>query len=383
MQYRSFGRTGIQVSVLGFGAMRLPQGKDGTCDLEMAVPLLRRGIDLGINTIDSAYVYINGTSEIAVGQAIKGYDRENLYLATKIPSNEEEKSEPTGWRTRLEESLQRFDTPYIDFILFHGLQWEPFMDHVSKPGRALDVARKAQSEGLVRHICFSSHDTAENIIKLIDTGEFAGILVQYNFLDRHNEPAIARARENDMGVAIMGPVAGGRLATPRGIFVDDEGVLEARTPELALRFVWNNPDVSVAISGMNSLQQIEENVTAAEIVAGMTEAERAQVNHLVERNERLADLYCTGCEYCMPCPSGVNIAENFRYMNWHRVWGLEKEARKAYDKLTENGTWRPWAGRIEGLKAEACIQCGECEPKCPQNIPIVDQLQEVADTLGS
>ena len=105
MQYRSFGRTGIEVSLLGFGAMRLPQREDGTCDLEVSVPLLRRGIDLGINTIDSAHVYINGTSEIAVGQAIKGYDRENLYLTTKIPSNENEKSEPKAWRTIVEDHL--------------------------------------------------------------------------------------------------------------------------------------------------------------------------------------------------------------------------------------------------------------------------------------
>jgi len=383
MQYRPFGRTGVQVSVLGFGAMRLPTLEDDTCDLEKSVPILRRGIDLGINYIDTAYVYIKGTSEVAVGQAIKGYDRQSLYLATKIPTNEEKDSTAAVWRGKLEESLKRLDTPYIDFILFHGLQWEPFKAHISRPGRALDEARRAQSEGLVRHICFSSHDTAENIIKLIDTGEFAGMLVQYNFLDRHNEPAIAHAAENGMGVVIMGPVAGGRLATPKGVFVDEKGILEVKTPELALRFVWNNPHVSVALSGMNSLEQIEENVAAAEKTAGMSEAERAEINRLVEKNEKLADLYCTGCGYCMPCPNGVNIPENFRYMNWYRVWGLEKEAKEAYAKLSEEGTWGPWIGRIEGLKAEACVQCGECEPKCPQNIPIIEQLQEVAETLGS
>jgi predicted aldo/keto reductase-like oxidoreductase len=363
--------------------MRLPTLEDGACDIDRSVPLLQRGIDLGINYIDTAYVYIKGTSEVAVGQAIKGYDRESLYLATKIPVDSAETAQPDVWRGKLEESLKRFDTPYIDFILFHGLRWEVFEKYVSKPGQALDEARKAQAEGLVRHICFSSHDSAENIIKLIDTNEFASMLVQYNFLDRHNEPAVAHAAENGMGVVIMGPVAGGRLATPQGILKDDEGLLEVKTPELALRFVWNNPNVTVAISGMNEIVQIEENAAAANQLDTLSAEELAQVDQLVRKNERLADLYCTGCAYCMPCPNGVNIPENFRYMNWYRVWGLEKEAKEAYAKLSAEGTWTPWAGRIEGLKAEECVQCGECEAKCPQNIPIIEQLQEVAETLSS
>lgn len=383
VQYRTLGKTGIQASILGYGAMRLPTKEDGTCDLEKSVPLLRQAIDLGVNYIDTAYVYINGTSEVAVGQAIKGYDRSKLYLATKIPVHSAEDARGDVWRSKLEESLRRFDTPYIDFILFHGLRWDEFEQHVSKPGMALEAARKAQEEGLVRHVSFSSHDTVENIIKLIDTGEFASMLVQYNYLDRHNEPAIAHAAAKGMGVIIMGPVAGGRLATPQGVVVDEEGQLEMKTPELALRFVWNNPNVTVALSGMNTSQQIEENVAAANRMAAMTPEEQARIQELFERNQKLADLYCTGCGYCMPCPNGVNIPENFRYMNWYRVWGLEQQAKEAYARLSAEGVWTPWAGRIEGLKAEECLQCGECEPKCPQNIPIMEQLQEVAATLGA
>ena len=383
MQFRTLGKTGIETSILGYGAMRLPTLEDGACDIEKSVPLLRRGIDLGINYIDTAYVYIKGTSEVAVGQAIKGYDRDKLYLATKIPVDSAETAQPDMWRGKLEESLKRFDTPYIDYILFHGLRWEVFESFVSQPGMTLDEARKAQAEGLVHHICFSSHDSAESIIKLVDTHEFESMLVQYNFLDRHNEPAIARAAENGMGVVIMGPVAGGRLATPQGIITDNEGMLEVKTPELALRFVWNNPNVTVAISGMNELSQVEENSTAASRLEKLSAQEVTEVNRLVEKNEKLADLYCTGCAYCMPCPNGVNIPENFRYMNWYRVWGLEEEAKSAYAKLSAEGTWTPWAGRIEGLQADECIQCGECESKCPQNIPIIEQLQEVADILGS
>ncbi len=379
MQYRQFGNTGIEVSVLGFGAMRLPEREDGTCDVEKSVPLLRRGIDLGINYIDTAHVYIKGTSECAVGEAIKGYERENIYLATKIPVGDEEKATAASWRSRLEESLKRFDTPYIDFILFHGLRWNAFTDWVSRPGMALAEARKAQGEGLVRHICFSSHDSPDNIIKLIDTDEFVVMLVQYNFLDRANEEAIAHAREKEMGVAVMGPLAGGRLAVPRGVALDEAGVMTVRIPRLALRFIWNNPSVSVALSGMNELEQIEENAAEADQFAKLNEDETAEIDRLIERNRKLSELYCTGCGYCMPCPNNVNIPENFRYMNWYRVWGLEKEAKEAYSKLGSDKSWGPWIGKIEGLKAEACIECGECIPKCPQNIPIIEQLEEVSN----
>ena len=381
MEYRKYGNTGKMVSVLGYGAMRLPTLEDGNCDIEKSIPLLRRGIDLGINYIDTAYVYIKGTSEVAVGQAIKGYDREKLYLASKIPTSEERHSEAVEWRRKLDESLKRFDTPYIDFLLFHGCTWNAFTDHITKPGRALEEARKAQAEGLIKHLCFSSHDTVENIIHLIDTGEFEGVLMQYNYLDEHNAPAIDHAAAKGLGVTIMGPIAGGRLVVPGGVIRDEEGGLEIKTPELALRYVWDNPNVSVALSGMNTIEQIEENVASAGKTQ-LNESENARVLELVQRNKKLADLYCTGCGYCMPCPNGVNIPENFRYMNWYKVWGMEEEAKAAYAKLTGENVWAPWAGLISGLQAEACIQCGECEPKCPQNIPIIEQLEEVARTLG-
>ena len=146
--------------------------------------------------------------------------------------------------------------------------------------------------------------------------------MQYNFLYRHNEPAIARAAARGLGVAIMGPIAGGRLAIPQGVLRAADGTRTARTPELALRYVWSNPNVSVALSGMNTLEQIEENAAIADQMVSMSAAEMAEVNRLAEENRRLEDLYCTGCGYCQPCPNGVNIPENFRYMNWHRVWGL-------------------------------------------------------------
>jgi predicted aldo/keto reductase-like oxidoreductase len=180
----------------------------------------------------------------------------------------------------------------------------------------------------------------------------------------------------------MGPVAGGRLAIPGGVVVDVEGVLEVKTPELALRYVWNNPNVNVALSGMNTMEQIEENAAAAGKLETMDESEHEAVRQLFQKNQKLADLYCTGCAYCMPCPNDVNIPENFRYMNWYKVWGLEKQAKEAYAKMSHDGFWAPWAGMVKGLRADECLQCGECEPKCPQNIHIIDQLQDTAKALG-
>jgi uncharacterized protein len=382
MQYRTFGKTGIQVSSLGFGAMRLPALADGKVDLENSVPILRRGLDLGITYIDSAFGYINGTSEIAVGQAIKPYDRSKVSIATKIPVGSEEDANPSVWRKKLETCLERLDTPYIDFIHFHGLRWEIFENFVSKPGSTLAEARKAQAEGLIRNISFSSHDDPANIDKLIDTHEFASMLVQYNYLDRHNETAIAHAAQEGMGVVVMGPIAGGRLVLPSSVSVDTKGGLEMKTPELALRFVWNNPNIHVALSGMTSISMVEENAASAARLAKMDDRENAAVVELLERNQKLSDLYCTGCGYCMPCPNNVNVPENFRYMNWARVWGMEKEAKAAYAKLGQPNNWAPY-GKVEGLKADACLQCGECEAKCPQNIHIIDQLVEVARVLGN
>jgi predicted aldo/keto reductase-like oxidoreductase len=383
MQYKPYGKTGFMASILGFGAMRLP-GTDGQIDPELSLPILRRGLDLGINYIDSAHVYGKGFSEVAVGKAIEGYDRSKLFLVTKVPAGSEEDAQADVWRKKLDLSLERLGT-HIDLILFHGLRWNVFESLFARDDMALAAARKAQAEGLVKHIGFSSHDTEDNIIKLIDTGEFAGVLMQYNYLDRHNEPAINRAAEKGVGVTIMGPVAGGRLALPAGVLVDSEGMLEMKTPEVALRFVWSNPGVNIALSGMNTIEMVEENVASANRLGGMDDQENAAVMALMERNQKLADLYCTGCEYCMPCPNEVNIAENFRYMNWYKVWGMEQQAREAYARLSSEGTWGPWypGGRIVGLKADACTECGECLSKCPQNIPIPDQLREVVDTLGT
>ncbi|MGI6375861.1 MAG: aldo/keto reductase [Anaerolineae bacterium] len=381
MQYRPYGNTGMRASTLGFGAMRLPSLPDGTCNYDLSVPMLRRGLDLGINYIDSAWGYINGTSEVAVGKAIKGYDRSKLIIATKIPAND---IDGDTWRQRLEIQLQRFDQPYIDVMHFHGLTLDGFKSHLLGAKGCLKAARKAQEEGLVRFLAFSSHDTLANIMELIKTDEFNGVTLQYNILDRHLVEAIGLAHEKGMGTVIMGPVGGGRMAMFSPAQMQEmlpESVASAS--DLAIRWVLSNPAVTVALSGMNTMEMIEQNVASAEREEPFTSAETHAVTAMLKKLQSFADLYCTGCGYCMPCPNGVDIPGNFLLMNYARVYGMKDYAREQYARLLKGEEVWLQGVRIKGLTANQCVECGACEPKCPQNIPIIDQLKETHEALSA
>ncbi len=374
MQYRAFGNTGIQISALGFGAMRLPrltgEGQEGF-DHDAGIVLLRQGIDAGINYIDTAPGYCDQESEIIVGKAMKNGYRDKVYLSTKLPGDDR------GYdaaRARLEASLKRMDTDHVNFYHLWGISWDRF-DTQARPEGQVDMALKAKEEGLIRHLSFSFHDAPENMIRLIDTGLFSSVLCQYNLLDRSNEEAIAYAHEKGLGVVVMGPIGGGRLGYPSQVV---QSLLPGKiqsSPEIALRFVLSNPNVSCALSGMGDERMVTENAHIASTSTTLTPEEQEQVVRSMEENKRRAELYCTGCNYCMPCPAGVNIPLNFEIMNYHRVYGLTGYARDQYAKI---GTL-PW---MQGEKASACVGCAACEEKCPQHLKIRDQLAETAETLG-
>ncbi|MBU4055346.1 MAG: aldo/keto reductase [Proteobacteria bacterium] len=370
MKYRKFGNTGANVSILGFGAMRLPmtgEGENLQVDMEKSVPMIQKGLDAGINYIDTAWAYLNETSEKVVGEAIAGRDRSKLYVSTKNPMN----TEPAEYRKRLDVQLKKLKTDYIDFYHIHGLSWNVYQ-YKAKPKGYMDDLRKAKEEGLIRHISFSSHDTPANIMKIIDTGEFESMLVQYNLLHRYNEAAMANAAEKGMGVTIMGPVGGGRIT-----FLSELKPREGRSlAELTLRFVFANPHVGVALSGMNTLEMIVENAKTADHDEPLSQIEKEDVNAMLGQIKGLEDLYCTGCGYCMPCPNKVDIPTNLLLLNYIRVYGSQKNFK--------DGNIQLYHKRMvpNGEAAEFCIECGECLDKCPQNIPISDRMKDVAAELA-
>jgi uncharacterized protein len=371
MQYRDFGRTGLRVSTLGFGGMRLPMTANGQhLDEDRSVAVILRALELGVNFLDTAPYYCKHESERVVGQAIKAWlaaGRERPIVSTKNPV--EDKTART-WRRLLDNSLRQLDVDYIDVYHMWSITWREYVEKIDTPNGPLAEARRAQKQGLIRHLAFSFHDAAENLFKLIDTGHFESMIVQYNLLDRGNEKAISYAHSKGLGVAIMGPIGGGRLVAPSTDIEKMQPAKAMRAPELALRFVLSHPGVSLALSGMNSILQVEENCATANTVSQLSDAEQQEVQRTLDRVKNLSDLYCTGCGYCLPCPHGVNIPANFEYMNYYRVYGLKDEARSLYATLGP------------GQQAEDCRQCGECDGECPQHLAIQDQLAEVAHILG-
>jgi hypothetical protein len=277
--------------------------------------------------------------------------------------------------------LKKLDTQYIDFYHLWGISLESFQK-MEKPGGPVDDARKALEEGLIKHLCFSYHDKPENMLPILDSGYFTSVLCQYNLLDRGNEAAIAHAKEKGLGVIIMGPVGGGRLGAPSDIV---RGLIKREiksTAEMALRFVLANPNVNIALSGMENEKMLEENVQVASIGGPLTAEEMEQVKAMLDENKRLMDLYCTGCNYCMSCPQHINIPHLFSLMNYHRVYKLTDFAREQYQKTTIPLESRKEAWlKEQGLDASHCVECGKCEKKCPQKLHIIDQLKETRKAL--
>lgn len=370
MQYRKIEKNGKDISLLGFGAMRLPKNPDGNgLDHDLGIAVIRRALEQGVNYVDTAPLYCETESEIVVGKAVKGW-RDKIYLSTKAQIKD---ADGANLRRQLEESLKKMDIDYLDYYHLWGINWNTYVEKIDVPGGPLEAAFKAREEGLIKNLAFSFHGPAEDLFKLIDTGHFTSMTVQYNLLDRSNEAAIAHAHAKGMGVVIMGPVGGGRLGAPSEI----QGLLQnaASTPELALRFVFANPNVTSAISGMNSLAQVDENIRTASRDVQLDEQEKEQLVRAMEERKKLADLYCTGCNYCMPCPQKVDIPRNFSLMNYYRVYDLKDYAKKSYQDFGKGFL-------KERFAASNCVECGLCETKCPQKLPIIQQLKETHTALG-
>ena len=348
--------------------MRLPMvgtGAVARVNRELAIPMIHRAFAGGVNYIDTAVGYCNQDSQCAVGEALVGW-RDKIIVSTKNPSYGVEERE---WWTNLENSLQRLRVDFIDVYNHHGINWNAFEQHVAP--RLSRWMHKAKDQGLIKHICTSFHDDAAALQRIIETGSVDVITLQFNLLDRKLEAGIQSAHERGIGIVVMGPVGGGRLGVRNELFEQLSPNIQ-RVPELALRFVLSNPQVSVALSGMSTLEQVEENLAIASDPVPLTTGDEQQIRTHLTRLQKMADLYCTGCRYCLPCQHGVDIPGIFEQYNLGRVYGLWDQARRSYRWL------------MDGKKsAEYCAECGECEARCPQHIPIRDQLQEAHSALST
>lgn len=372
MRYRPFGKTGFEISALGFGAMRLPRRREDGREMpdeELSIAMMRRAFELGVNYVDTAWGYVDSQSERIVGKALKGW-RDRVRVSTKYPLWESKSRD--DFRRILEEQLRRLDVDRVDFYHFHGMDMAQWNDIV-RPQHLLDEMARARDEGLVRFVSFSFHDKPEVMRTFVDSGCFASVLCQYNLLDRANEEAMAYASEKGLGVVVMGPVGGGRLGSPVEFLKGFAGGGRS-TPEIALRFVLSNPSVGCALSGMSAMAHVEENAAAAGDASPLSDSEAVEIRGIMESRRKLADLYCTGCKYCMPCPKEVNIPVCLESLIYHKVYGLTDHAAQRYGSV--GSEW------VKGRRADACENCGLCETKCPQKIPIRERLWETASELG-
>ena len=379
MQYRKLGKISDKVSALGFGCMRLPTIEEGgKIDRDEAIKIIRKGIDNGINYVDTAWTYHRGESEVVLGLALKDGYREKVFLVTKCPVGRQEFTESHHFDEHLDEQLGRLNEEYLDVYLFHALNKKSYEEKVLNLN-LIERAMKAKEDGKIKHLGFSFHDKPEVLKEIIDSGHFDLMLVQYNIVDQVNHEMINYAGEKGLAVAIMGPVGGGRLA---GKDMADE-MKQWLSPgrnnfaDLAFKFVLSNPNVSVALSGMRSNEMLEDNlsISSRENYDKMTDRERKSVEGIAAMFKELCDNICTQCKYCQPCPNEVNISMIFAELQRYQIYG-DRESAKRYYSMIGKVPWAP------GKDATACVECGECLEKCPQNIEIIEQLKKAHEILS-
>lgn len=382
MLYRTYGKTNEKVSVLGFGCMRLPviDGNATKIDDEKAIAMLRHAIDQGVNYVDTAYPYHGdgsgkgGASEPFVARALKDGYRERVKIATKLPS----------WliKTRadmdkyLNEQLERLETDTIDFYLVHALNantWKTVSD--LGVGEFLDQALK---DGRIKHAGFSFHDEIGLFKEIVDSYDWSFCQIQYNYLDEQyqaGKEGLEYAAGKGLGIAIMEPLRGGKLVKdiPGAVqAVFDQAEVKRTPAEWALRWVWNHPEVSVVLSGMNTMNDVVENLKTAEEAYpnSLTESELQMIRE-AEVVFRSTKVKCTACGYCMPCPAGVDIPTNFKYFNEYFFLDNQNQKDKLkaayYEKVASD------------QRASVCLECGNCVEHCPQNIQIPEQLRQFAE----
>jgi predicted aldo/keto reductase-like oxidoreductase len=378
MQYRTFGRLDWKPSALGFGAMRLPTvgGDPAKIDEPLAMRMIRTAVDGGVNYVDTAWPYHREHSEPLVGRALRDGYRDRVRLATKLPVFLTETR--ADFDRYLNEQLSRLETDHVDFYLLHGLNkiaWPKVRDL-----GVLDWARRAIADGRVGHLGFSFHDDLATFKEIVDDGDWTFCQIMYNYMDiafQAGTEGLRYAAAKNLAVVIMEPLRGGQLTCPAPPAVAEiwaEAPMRRSQADWALQWLWNQPEVSLCLSGMSAMSHVEENLASADRarIGSLSAEELALIDRVREAYRELSPIPCTNCKYCMPCPNGVAIPNIFAIFNDLRMYGDARRARMSYNVFMK-----------EEARANHCVECGACESACPQQIEIIDWLKKANQTLSS
>lgn len=370
MEKRKFDKLGVESSLLGFGCMRFPLNEDGNIDEKEAEKMIDYALKEGVTYIDTAYPYHNGDSEPFVGKVLKKYPRDSFTLATKLPIWEVDSQEKA--REIFESQLKRLDVDYVDFYLLHALdktKWQKVLDY-----QIIDMCEELKKEGKIKYLGFSFHDTFDVFEEIIKYHHWDFCQLQLNYMDmgiQAGQKGVDLANELGVPLVVMEPIKGGSLATLPSdvtkVFKDYHP--NASLASWALRYVGTLPGIKVILSGMSSFEQVKDNIETFQNYQDLNDEELALVKKVADILHAREKNGCTGCAYCMPCPFGVNIPENFKCWNNHSIYGDEK-FKERYKKMDDKA------------KSINCKKCGKCEKMCPQQLPIRKHLEQVSKDLG-
>ncbi len=388
LKYRKLGSIDWKVSALGFGAMRLPSKRflPGV-NWEKSINLIQYAIEKGINYIDTGWPYGLGASEKIIGRALNDGYREKIFLVTKLPMFLVRKEE--SFYKYLNQQLKSLQTDHLDAYLFHGLTRTSFKK--VEQFDLIEDMEEARESGLINHIGFSFHDTLPVFKEIVDYYNWDIAQIQYNYMDtaiQATHEGLVYAYEKGIAVVIMEPVKGGKLANPPPEALEVmRKAKNQRTPvDWALQYVWNQPEVSVVLSGMGSKKMVDENCKSADSsgVNALSEDDKRIISELADIYRKNILVQCTVCQYCMPCPYGVNIPENFAILNSIAYTGkrgfMDRRVRRGYRKLAKS--YQEVDIEHPNGNASLCSQCGACVEKCPQKINIPEELKKVNAIMG-
>lgn len=365
---------GNDISILGYGCMRFTQ-TGGKVDMDKAEQEIMAAYNAGVNYFDTAYIYSG--NEVALGKILaKNQIRENIKIATKLPHYMIKSVQ--GLEKTFQEQLSRLQTDYIDYYLMHMLTDVATWDKLKEIG-ILDWLEEKRKNGTIRQVGFSYHGNSDMFCQLIDAYDWDFTQIQYNYMDEHTQAGrrgLRYAASKGIPVIIMEPLRGGRLVNKlpeEAVRIMEKYPTKYTPVQWALRWLWNQPEVTCVLSGMNSLEMVEENVNTAAVaeVGELTESDEAMLKEVVAAIHSKMKVGCTGCGYCMPCPKNVDIPGTFAIYN--RFYLDKKKAKKEYLMCT--------ALRKTSSAASNCVECGKCEKHCPQQIQIRQELKNAKKIL--